>query len=87
MSINLALILTVLTAITGAVVLLNKFVWKVGEKEEGGSVSLQTLVEYSQSFFPVLLFVLGRDKDQPAATATVMPLRDGAAAGVTLRFR
>jgi len=35
----------------------------------------------------VLLFVLGRDKDQPAATATVMPLRDGAAAGVTLRFR
>lgn len=35
----------------------------------------------------VLLFVLGRDNGAPAATATVIPLRDGAAAGLTLRFR
>ena len=56
MSINLALILTVLTLFTGLVVALNKFVWR----KAGGELSSgqQTLVEYSQSFFPVLLFVL-----------------------------
>lgn len=58
MSINLALILTVLTLLTGIVVALDKFFW--GPAEEGGDASLarQTLVEYSRSFFPVLLFVL-----------------------------
>jgi signal peptidase I len=60
LSINLALILTLLTAFTGAVVLINKLFWKIEERgeQEAASVSLQTLVEYSRSFFPVLLFVL-----------------------------
>ena len=59
MSINLALILTVLTAITGIVYLLDMFVWhdsKQGDGEAGGT--RRTLVEYSRSFFPVLLIVL-----------------------------
>ena len=57
MSVNLALILTVLTLLSGAVVAVNKFVWA---RREGwsGSRAQQSLVEYSQSFFPVLLFVL-----------------------------
>jgi len=72
LSINLALILTLLTALTGVVVLINRFVWKIGlaEKEnvaetervraaeQEASVGLQTIVEYSRSFFPVLLIVL-----------------------------
>ena len=57
LSINLALILTVLTLFSGAVVAINKFVWRK-QGEEGGSAARNTLVEYSQSFFPVLLFVL-----------------------------
>ncbi len=60
MSINLALILTVLTAVTGVVVALNKFLWR--DSDSRGDMSApharQTLVEYSRSFFPVLLFVL-----------------------------
>ena len=59
MSINLALILTLLTALTGIVYLLDVFVWhdsKRGSDEPRGS--RQTLVEYSRSFFPVLLIVL-----------------------------
>ena len=58
MSINLALILTLLTAFTGIVVALDKFVWKRQGDKEGGSTALSVLVEYSRSFFPVLLFVL-----------------------------
>ena len=56
MSINLALFLTLLTAFTGIVVGLNKFVWS----REGGPMSRdkERLIEYSRSFFPVLLFVL-----------------------------
>ncbi|MGI9220996.1 MAG: signal peptidase I [Woeseiaceae bacterium] len=57
MSINLALILTLLTAFTGVVVLLDKLVWQSNRKR-GASIGLLTLVEYSRSFFPVLLFVL-----------------------------
>jgi signal peptidase I len=57
LSINLALILTLLTAFTGVVVLLDKVVWRTGRKR-GASMGLLTLVEYSRSFFPVLLFVL-----------------------------
>ena len=57
MNIDLALILTVLTLLTGAVVMLNKFVWQKRSEEKSSAV-LQTFVEYSQSFFPVLLFVL-----------------------------
>lgn len=58
MSINLALILTVLTVVTGIVVAIDKFVWKRQEHAEGQSSALGVLVEYSRSFFPVLLFVL-----------------------------
>ena len=58
MSINLALILTLLTLFTGVIVAVNKFVWERGEKEGGGSAARRILVEYSRSFFPVLLFVL-----------------------------
>ncbi len=58
MSINLALILTVLTLLTGIVVALNRFVWSRAEEGNSGSTGRDTLVEYSRSFFPVLLFVL-----------------------------
>jgi signal peptidase I len=59
LSINLALILTLLTALTGIVYLLDVFLWhdsKRGSEEPRGG--RQTLVEYSRSFFPVLLIVL-----------------------------
>jgi signal peptidase I len=59
LSINLALILTLLTAFTGIVYLLDVLVWhdskRSGDERRGGR---QTLVEYSRSFFPVLLIVL-----------------------------
>ena len=58
MSFNLALILTVLTVFTGIVVAINKFVWQRADRWRGSSRARETLVEYSQSFFPVLLFVL-----------------------------
>jgi signal peptidase I len=57
MSFNLALILTLLTLVSGVVVLVNRFVWKIPADRKGDS-ALETLVEYSRSFFPVLLFVL-----------------------------
>lgn len=57
MSINLALILTLLTFFTGIIILLDKLVWRTGNKKRV-SISLLTLIEYSRSFFPVLLFVL-----------------------------
>lgn len=60
MNIDLALILTLLTLFSGLVVALHRF-W-LREKWEGGdeqpSRALLTLVEYSRSFFPVLLLVL-----------------------------
>ena len=59
MSINLALILSILTAVTGIVVLFNRFYYeeKVGASGDGNAV-VDTVIEYSRSFFPVLLFVL-----------------------------
>lgn len=57
---DLALILTLLTAVTGLVVAVEKFVLskkRAGAPESSGR-SLDTIVEYSRSFFPVLLFVL-----------------------------
>ncbi|MDJ0749283.1 MAG: signal peptidase I [Woeseiaceae bacterium] len=57
--INLALILTALTVISGIVVALDKFVWKTDMGDESDALSVQrVVVEYSRSFFPVLLFVL-----------------------------
>jgi signal peptidase I len=58
LSYNLALILTLLTLFSGAVVAINKFYWQRADRWRKSSVARQTLVEYSQSFFPVLLFVL-----------------------------
>ena len=58
MNLNLALILTVLTAFTGLVVGINKFIWQRQDRWKRASGARQTLVEYCQSFFPVLLFVL-----------------------------
>lgn len=59
---NLALILVVLTAITGVVVLADKLLGGKGDDATpaAGSASgmTATIVEYSRSFFPVLLFVL-----------------------------
>ncbi|HEX5787591.1 MAG TPA: signal peptidase I [Woeseiaceae bacterium] len=58
MSYNLALILTLLTLFSGAVVAVNKFYWQRADRWKKASAARQTLVEYCQSFFPVLLFVL-----------------------------
>ena len=59
MIVNLALILTVLTLFSGVVVALDKFVWKTSEKDSREKPDAKDiLVEYSRSFFPVLLFVL-----------------------------
>jgi signal peptidase I len=56
---NLALILTALTLFTGVVVALDKFVWKTAEEDSRTRPGARhVLVEYSRSFFPVLLFVL-----------------------------
>ena len=56
MNVNLALILTVLTAFTGIVVAANRF-WYAKREPEPNRFA-DTLIEYSRSFFPVLLFVL-----------------------------
>lgn len=58
LSINLALILTLLTGFTGLIVAINKFVWQRADRWKVASRARMTLVEYCQSFFPVLLFVL-----------------------------
>ena len=60
MSINLALILTLLTGISGIVVAFDKFYYRKRVQQEGIDVpkGLATLIEYSRSFFPVLFFVL-----------------------------
>lgn len=60
MSINLALILSVLTAVSGVVVAFNRFYYQKKIEASGGSGNraINILIEYSRSFFPVLLFVL-----------------------------
>jgi signal peptidase I len=60
LSINLALILTVLTACTGAVVAFDKFYFQKRAADSGVApgVALDTAIEYSRSFFPILLIVL-----------------------------
>ena len=60
MSINLALILTLLTAFTGAMVAYDKFYLRKRISDSGvqTNAALNTIIDYSRSFFPVLLFVL-----------------------------
>lgn len=59
MSLNLALILAVLTLVSGVVVAIDKLVWKTADLDSRAAPSgIRTLVEYSRSFFPVLVFVL-----------------------------
>lgn len=60
MNINLALILIILTAVSGVVVALEKFYLRSRRprRDDGQERQPGFLVEYSQSFFPVLLFVL-----------------------------
>ena len=59
MIVNLALILTVLTFVSGVVVAIDKLVWKTEEEDDRVKPGAKhILVEYSRSFFPVLLFVL-----------------------------
>jgi len=57
---DLALILTSLTAFGGVVVAFNYFYYRKKLEKSGNDapVGLATLIEYSRSFFPVLLFVL-----------------------------
>lgn len=57
---NLALILTLLTAFTGLVVAIDRFILMPRRAETSSSpnAAVDTIVEYSRSFFPVLLFVL-----------------------------
>jgi len=56
LSINLALVLSTLTLITGMVVVLDKYFWTGNDVDR--SAFRETVIEYSRSFFPVLLFVL-----------------------------
>ena len=59
MSINLALILTLLTLFTGIVMAMDVLVWKTADQDSRAAPgAIATLVEYSRSFFPVLIFVL-----------------------------
>ena len=59
MSINLALVLTLLTLLSGIVVAMDTFVWKTAERDSRtAQTPLAVLVDYSRSFFPVLIFVL-----------------------------
>jgi len=59
LAINLALILTVLTVVAAVVVAMDKLVWKTAEQDSRAAPGgLATLVEYSRSFLPVLIFVL-----------------------------
>lgn len=59
MNINLALILTLLTAVTGLVVAFDRFYLQKKRPDDGSpNRAMRTVVDYSRSFFPVLLFVL-----------------------------
>jgi signal peptidase I len=60
LSINLALILTILTAVSGVVVAFNRFYYMNRQAASDGkaNIAVDTVIEYCRSFFPVLLFVL-----------------------------
>ncbi len=55
---NLALILSVLTLVSGIVVAFNRFYYQKKIGDGAGNPAMNVLIEYSRSFFPVLLFVL-----------------------------
>lgn len=59
-SMNLALILTLLTAFTGVVVAIDRFYLRRvrAQSPDRDRPGIDMIVEYSRSFFPVLLFVL-----------------------------
>jgi len=60
LGINLALVLTLLTLFTGIVVAMDKLVWKTADQDGRTAPGvLSTVVEYSRSFFPVLIFRTG----------------------------
>ncbi len=61
--VNFSLLLVLLTLVTGVVWALDKWVWQprrdaVGHGSEGGTRHVPILVEFSRSFFPVILIVL-----------------------------
>lgn len=59
MSINLALILAILSLASGLIIALDKLVWKTADQDNRTVPDgVAVLVEYSQSFFPVLILVL-----------------------------
>lgn len=59
MIINLALILTVLTFLSGIIFAIDKLHWKTEQLDSREAPKLRgTIVEYARTFFPVLLFVL-----------------------------
>jgi signal peptidase I len=58
LNINLALILTLLTAVTGVIVAFDRFYLQKREDKAEPNLALGTIIDYSRSFFPVLLFVL-----------------------------
>lgn len=58
MNFNLALILTLLTLISGIVVAIDRFYLQKRSGKGGSNRAVDTVVDYSRSFFPVLLFVL-----------------------------
>lgn len=58
MGFNLTLILTVFTLVSGGILLLNRFLWGELPNAEERSGPRRHLVDYSRSFFPMLLFVL-----------------------------
>ena len=58
MNINLALILTLLTAVTGIIVAFDRFYLQKRHDRKELNRALGTIIDYARSFFPVLLFVL-----------------------------
>ena len=60
MEINLALVLVLLTLVSGVVVAFNHFYYRSQLESSGqeAPAGMELLIEYSRSFFPVLLFVL-----------------------------
>jgi len=57
-NITLALILTLLTLLSGLIVAFNRFYYARRRDHDAPNAVMDTLIDYSQSFFPVLLFVL-----------------------------